>query len=220
MFDVDAAAGEGPLARLPAEVRTRLLQGHTLVRAAAGQPLHRPGDVEGLHLVGDGLVRVSLASEQGRQVTVCYSRRGDVLGVPVHVSGAAPVRAHAITDAVIISARPDALLRAARQDPNVAMWIAEQLAHRVDDLLQEMAINAFWPVRRRLIRHLLDLAADEQDGDALVARVSHQDLADHVGTVREVVARTLADLRAESLIHTNSDGITLRDPIALAQETH
>jgi hypothetical protein len=42
--------------------------------------------------------------------------------------------------------------------------MADELAVRVNGLLEELAMNVFWPVRRRLARHLLDLAADEQQG--------------------------------------------------------
>jgi CRP/FNR family transcriptional regulator len=215
--DVRAAAADGPLARLPAEVLTRLLDGQTVIRAAAGALLYRPGEVAGLHLVTDGLLRVSMASEEGRQVTVRYARRGDVLGVPVTVSGSAPVSVHAVTDAVTVSTRPGTLPVLAQRDPRVGLWMAEELAARVDGLLQELARNTFWPVRRRLARHLLDLAANAQDGQDLVVRASHQELADHVGTVREVVARTIAALRADGLLATDGQVIRLLDAHALAE---
>jgi len=77
-------------------------------------------------------------------------------------------------------------------------------------------MNAFWPVRRRLARHLLDLAANEQRGQMLLVRASHQELADHVGTVREVVARTLTAFRSAGFIGSNPEGIRLLDPHALA----
>ncbi len=220
MVDLRAAAAEGPLAKLPPEVLTRLLDGHTVIQIAAGGVLYRPGQSAGLHLVVDGLVRVSMVSEEGRQVTVRYARRGDLLGLPVIVSGAAPVYAQAVTDAVAVATRPGVLPQLARRDPRVGTWMADELAVRVDGLLQELAMNAFWPVRRRLGRHLLDLATEHQQGELLLVRASHQELADAVGTVREVVARTLAALRADGLIASGPDGIRLLDPHALARLPH
>lgn len=219
LLDARAAAAEGPLARLPSEALTRLLDGQTVVRAAAGGILYRPGEGAGVHLVVDGLIRVSMVSEEGRQVTVRYARRGDVLGVPVTVSGSAPVYAQAVTDSVVVATRPGLLPDIARRDPRVGLWMAEELAARVGGLLQELAMNTFWPVRRRLARHLLDLAANAQQGDTLLVRASHQELADHVGTVREVVARTLRSLRADGYIAADADGIRVTDPEALAHLT-
>jgi CRP/FNR family transcriptional regulator, cyclic AMP receptor protein len=215
--DVRDAAAAGTLSRLPAEVLTRLLDGQTVVRTAAGGVLYRPGEVAGLHLVVTGLLRVSMTSEEGRQVTVRYARRGDVLGVPVAVSGSAPVSVHAVTDAVAVSTRPGVLPVLAQHDPRVGIWMTEELATRVDGLLQELARNTFWPVRRRLARHLLDLAATAQQGGDLVVRASHQELADHIGTVREVVARTLGSLRADGYLVTEDHVIRITDAHALAE---
>jgi CRP/FNR family transcriptional regulator, cyclic AMP receptor protein len=216
MLDVRAAAAAGPLARLPADVLTRLLDGHTVIQVAAGGAFYRPGEMAGVHFVVDGLLRVFMVSEEGRQITVRYARRGDVLGVPVTVSGSAPVYLHAVTDAAAVSTRPGVLTQLARRDPRVGTWMAEELAARVNDLLDELAMNAFWPVRRRLGRHLLDLAVNEQKEQMLIVYASHQELADAVGSVREVVARTLASFRASGYVATHTGGIHLLDPFALA----
>jgi CRP/FNR family cyclic AMP-dependent transcriptional regulator len=217
VVDPRAAAVEGPLGRLPAEALTRLLDGYTVIQSAAGGMLYRPGESAGLHLVVEGLLRVSMVSEGGRQVTIRYARRGDVLGVPVIVSGPVPVYVQAVTDALAVATRPGVLPQLAQRDPRVGIWMTDELADRVNDLLQELAMNAFWPVRRRLERHLLDLAADHQQGEALLVLASHQELADAVGTVREVVARTLAGLRADGHISSGPDGIRLFHPHRLAQ---
>jgi CRP/FNR family transcriptional regulator, cyclic AMP receptor protein len=212
----DVAAG-GPLGRLPPEVLTRLLDGLTVIRVAAGGLFYRPGEQTGVHFVVDGLVRVSMTSEEGRQVTVRYARRGEVLGLPVVVAGSAPVSAQAVTEAVVVATRGGVLPELAQRDPRVGVWMAEELAARVDGLLHELAMNTFWPVRRRLGRHLLDLAVDAQKGEELIVRASHQDLADHIGSVREVVARTVAGLRADGLVRTDGQHrIRLLDPHALA----
>lgn len=215
--DVRTAADAGPLSRLPADVLTRLLNGLTVVRVSAGGVFYRPGEPIGVHLVADGLIRIYMASEEGRQVTVRYARRGDVMGVPVAVTGSAPVSAQAVTDATVVATRPGVLSSLAQRDPRVGLWMADELAARVDGLLHELAMYAFWPVRRRLARHLLDLAADAQQGGELVVGASHQELADHVGSVREVVGRIVAGMRDEGLLATDSAGIHLLDPHSLAQ---
>jgi CRP/FNR family transcriptional regulator, cyclic AMP receptor protein len=73
-------------------------------------------------------------------------------------------------------------------------------------------------VRQRVIRHLLDLAAQSQQGRPLIARVSQQELTDAVGSVREVVARILRDLRGEKLVTTVENGLTLLNPDRLSTE--
>src|SRR5215207_11121223 len=118
LVDVEtrAAASAGPMSRLPPAAFNRLLDGHRVVRIEAGGIHYRPGDTAGAQLVVAGLIRVSMASEEGRQITVRYARRGDVLGLPVAVSGSAPVHAQAVTDAVVLTTRPSLLFELAEQD--------------------------------------------------------------------------------------------------------
>jgi CRP/FNR family transcriptional regulator, cyclic AMP receptor protein len=52
-----------------------------------------------------------------------------------------------------------------------------------------------------------------------VARLSQQEPADHVGTVREVVVRILRELRDQRLIRTGRDEIVLLDPAELHART-
>jgi CRP/FNR family transcriptional regulator, cyclic AMP receptor protein len=211
-----AAVEVGPLGDLPVPVVERILGEATLIRASAGTTLYHPGDPVGLHLVVAGLIRVALTSAEGRQVTVRYARRGEVLGAPIVVAGSVPVTAHAVTDAAVARTPPDLLTALARNDSRVALWLAEELSRRVRGLLDELARNTFFPVRARIARHLLDLASSSQRGAALEAQVSQQQLADAVGSVREVVTRTLAGLRIEGLVDTERDRVRITDPHGLA----
>jgi CRP/FNR family transcriptional regulator len=68
--------------------------------------------------------------------------------------------------------------------------------------------------------HLLDLASAQQPAQGrLVARVSQQELADAVGSVREVVARVLRDLRLRGLLATAPDSISILDPAGLYDQS-
>ncbi|MGY1712204.1 Crp/Fnr family transcriptional regulator [Geodermatophilus sp. SYSU D00758] len=211
-----AAVEAGPLGDLPVPVVDRILADATLVRASAGTTLYHPGDPVGLHLVVAGLIRVAMTSPEGRQVTIRYARHGEVLGAPIVVAGSVPVTAHAVTDAAVARTPPDLLAALARNDSRVALWLADELSRRVRGLLDELARNTFFPVRARIARHLLDLATGTQRGTQLEARISQQELADAVGTVREVVTRTLAGLRTEGLVETERDRIRITDPQGLA----
>jgi CRP/FNR family transcriptional regulator len=48
--------------------------------------------------------------------------------------------------------------------------------------------------------------------------VSQQELADLVGSVREVVSRALRDLRAEGIVGVTRSGITVLNPSRLAEK--
>jgi CRP/FNR family transcriptional regulator len=86
-------------------------------------------------------------------------------------------------------------------------------------VLEELSGDVFGSVRQRVARHLLDLADRREATASLVARASQQELADAVGSVREVVARVLGELRRQGLIEPGPGGIRLLDAQGLFTQT-
>jgi CRP/FNR family cyclic AMP-dependent transcriptional regulator len=63
------------------------------------------------------------------------------------------------------------------------------------------------------------LAASRPASDGrLAALVNQQDLANSVGSVREVVARILHELRAASLVRTSPGRVEILDPVRMSLE--
>jgi CRP/FNR family transcriptional regulator len=163
---------------------------------------------------------VYLSSAGGRQVTVRYARPGDVLGIAVLVGGPASTGVQMVEQSSVFRISARVLTEAARRDPRVSWAIAEELNRRLYEVLEQTAVNAFGSVRQRVSAHLLDLASDRQHpGGRLVARVSQQELAEAVGSVREVVARALRDLRVAGIVATSADSVVILDPARLYAES-
>jgi CRP/FNR family transcriptional regulator len=163
---------------------------------------------------------VYLSSPGGRQVTVRYARPGDVLGVAVLVGGPANTSVQTLEKSSVFRISARTLTAAARQDSRVSWAMAEELNRRLYGVLEQTAVNAFGSVRQRVAVHLLDLASDRQRPDGgLVANVSQQELADAAGSVREVVARALRDLREAGILATTADRIEILDPAGLYEES-
>jgi CRP/FNR family transcriptional regulator len=104
----------------------------------------------------------------------------------------------------------------AEVDGRVGWEFVEEISLRVQDAYATLAASCFGSMAERVGRQLLDLAAEDPVAQRLVARVTQQNLADGVGTVREVVARTLAQLRAVGLIETHTGEVLILDPERLA----
>jgi CRP/FNR family transcriptional regulator, cyclic AMP receptor protein len=101
--------------------------------------------------------------------------------------------------------------------------LLRELADRALSYIHEIAGSAFTTVRQRVARHLLDLVAQEvrvtgEPQPVLTVPVTQRQLAESVGTVREVVVRVLRDLREAGVIRTHADHIDVVDPIRLSQE--
>jgi len=200
---------------LPEDRQAWLFEDGLRLDIAPGSVVYREGEPPRLALVVEGLVRVYLTSPDGRQITVRYARPGSILGLATAVVGPTNVGAQVLTATTILALSVDRVRRLGHSDAEFAWAVADELGQRLTEVLTAFAGSAFDSVRQRIARHLLDLAAEHQEGATLVARVTHQELADAVGTVREVVARVLRDLRELGLIETRRDGIVLLDPAGL-----
>jgi CRP/FNR family transcriptional regulator, cyclic AMP receptor protein len=193
--------------------------GGILVDFSAGAAVYTEAETERFGVVARGLLRVYMHASDGRQVTVRYVRTGDLLGAPALVGGPAPVFVQALTGSAVYFMDVARVKRLVREDAAVAWCFAVESVQRLYDVLEELAGNTFATVRQRVVRHLLDLAASGPIADGhLAAIVSQQELADCVGSVREVVARVLHDLRAASLVRTSPGRVEILEPMKLSLE--
>jgi CRP/FNR family transcriptional regulator len=207
----------GFLAALPPAAAERLLAEAIRINVPAGSVVYRDEELPQLLVVVSGLLRIFVSSPDGRQVTVRYAHSGDVAGLALVVGGPAPMSIQAMTPALLVALRTDTLRELLATDPGIARACAEELSRQVHQLLVDVAEQAFLPVRQRLVRQLLVLA---QRGPRrhLVVAASQQELADAIGSVREVVTRTLHQLHEERLVRVGRGGILLLDPLRLSDE--
>jgi len=216
---VTAMAGSF-LGGLPLELVGELLSAGVRTDHPAGATIYRQGEAPRTFLVVHGLLRVYMSSPDGRQVTVRYARGCDVLGVAVLVGGPADVGVQTLARSSLYRLDAAALATAARRDGRVGWALAEELNRRLYENLRQTAVNAFGTVRQRVALHVLDLASAQLSGGGeLVASVSQQELAEAVGSVREVVARVLRDLRRAGLVATGPGGVRVLDPAGLHDQT-
>jgi CRP-like cAMP-binding protein len=162
-----------------------------------------------LVLILDGLVRVYRTSRSGREVTIRYARRGDILGLPSVVAQVSPAAAQAVVPTRVVAMSAQVLRSRAQRDSQLAWAMAEEMAGSLFNIQERLAHNVFAPVRSRVARYLLDVATPTGPGH--VAAASYEDIAGAIGTVREVVARTLAALRDDGMIRRTEEGIALID---------
>jgi CRP/FNR family transcriptional regulator len=218
--EVESALTDSFLGALPRDFVSGLLERGVSTSYPPGTTIYRQGAAPRTLLVVSGLVRVYMSSPDGRQVTVRYARRADVLGIAVLVGGPADVGVQTLASTSVFGIDAATLADAGRRDGRVGWALAEELNRRLYENLEQTAVNAFGTVRQRVALHVLDVASKQQGpGESLVAAVTQQELAEAVGSVREVVARVLRDLRASGLVATTPQGLRILDPTGLHDQT-
>jgi CRP/FNR family transcriptional regulator len=216
---IEAAFALGRLGRLTPSVRDELVRGAVLTAIPGRTVLPYDSGSQVLALVVDGLLRTYATGVDGRQITLRYSRPGALVGAAsLYAKNEVFLQMQALIDTTVLLIRPDRARSLAGRDASVADVLLHELAERTSAYMALMTATGLSPLREKVVRHLFDLAA-EGEGGGLVARLTQQELADHVGSVREVVARILRDLRTEGLIATSRDQIVVVDPSALHART-
>ena len=192
-----------------------LLVDATQTTMSAGSIIHREDEVAPhVEILVRGLVRVHVTAPDGRTLTIRYCRPGALIGVAtLYATGSSrPFAVQALVDSEMLRLRPAVVRRLADREPQLTTALLTETSERVLGFIAELSDTVFSTVRRRVARHLLDLASEQQQGAQLVARVSQQELADAAGTVREVVVPVLRELRHAGLVQTERRGITLLQP--------
>lgn len=188
-----------------------LLRGSQTIDVSAGAPIFAsPGQATRIGMVLMGTARSFITASDGRQLTVRYARRGTLVGRYSDRSGDhAPLAVQALTDCTILEFDRDQFSTAAVTHISVANSINLELARRLEDVYAMVGDSAFGSIRQRLTRHLLALASEGDVETTFIASMTQQQLADAIGSSREVVARELGRLREEGLVRTTPGEIEL-----------
>lgn len=172
----------------------------------------------GLFIVEQGVVKISRVSLEGREYIMHLSEPGDTFNdVATLDGGPNPAHATAHTDVVLWRIDREAVQRLARAHPDLAWALIEDLAGRARlmvTLLHDLAMRS---VRGRLARLLLQ-EAESRDTDIVQRLLTQEEMAARLGTVREMVGRTLRSMANDGLIQFDRHRIVILDPQRLAEE--
>ena len=191
------------------------------LRVPAGQLFHRVDDPPAytLGVVVSGLARVYAMSPEGRQATIRYIAAADVFGLPFVLApelfgdGPSLWGVRALTDCHIVQLSPSRFREVASRDAANIWPLCTEIVRTMMGTYDILTKDVFQPVRARVARHMLDLA--ERDAGQLVVAASQQDIADAIGSVREVVSRATIWLRDEGFIRRSGRVYVLDNPAGL-----
>lgn len=212
-----SASGRGLLAALRPELIEQLVGSASPMRYPKHSNLYLDGSANGA-LVLSGLLRCCLAAPDGRQVTIRYSRPGDLV-IPLPGRHTLDVRVEVVETADVIHLDLLHVRAVAAHNAEIAMALHDEVCRRLPEAIGALAASAFLSVRSRVAR---DLVARAQVRGPVISGarlyLTNQELADATGSVREVVARAIQKLRQDRVIATRSGAITILNPQSLANE--
>lgn len=184
---------------------------------SAGETLFYEGEAcKGLHIILQGRVRIYKSSSSGREQVLAVNNPGDTIAeLPVFDGGPYPASAAAIEEVEIAFISRKDFQAYCLDHPEVALKVLAVVGSRLRRLVGIIEELSFTTVRQRLVSVLIRLA--QSDGKKTAGGVefqlpgSHQELANQLGTVRELVSRNLMRLQAEGLLEVDARRIVIKD---------
>ena len=184
-----------------------------------------PGDpAERVYLIRRGAVRLSRVYETGEEITVALLRENSLFGVLSLLTGHRSDRfyhAIAFTRVELVAAPAISVRNAIEQDASVGLLLLQGLSSRVLQTETMIETLTHRDMSSRLASFLLVLCRDfgvpGEKGVTIDLRLSHQAIAEAIGSTRVTITRLLGELKSSSLLAIDRKKITIFDPIALAK---
>jgi CRP/FNR family transcriptional regulator len=183
-----------------------------------GEVLFLSGEAaKGLFVVLRGKIRAFQQDEDGREQVMHVDAAGAVLGdVPVFDDGPYPVSAIAEVNADVLLIEKSDMRGLCAKYPSLAMAALKLLAAKVRKHANLVEALSFHDVRQRLALFLL---TEAQSASFFSVRspmpfrlpLSNHEIANRIGSVRDVVSRSLARLKHEGLIAMEDREVTILD---------
>ncbi len=191
-----------------------------------GKTIFFPGDpAERVYFLVKGAVKLSRVYEAGEEITVALLRENSVFGVLSLITGHRSDRfyhAVAFTSVELLSVPIEQVEKALKEDPELPMVLLRGLSSRI--LQTEMMIEtlAHRDMGSRLVSFLLILCRDfgvpGTNGITVDLKLSHQAIAEAIGSTRVTVTRLLGELRDQNMIYIHKKRITVHNPMVLSQQ--
>ena len=198
------------LADLPPPAQARLLAQAAWMRVPAGATLFDDHQVcEGFPFVVDGSVRVIKASSSGRELPLYRVSVGETCVISSSCLLAAEeynARGVAETDTLLMLL-PKPVFDELMAEPAFRSFVFHLFAERIAGLMQLIEEVAFRKLDQRLASVLL--------GKGRVLHLTHQQLADELGSVREIVSRLLKGFASQGLVRLGREQVEILDAAGL-----
>jgi len=170
----------------------------------------------GLHIIADGRVRIFKTSAGGREQVLAINEPGEsVAELPVFDGGLYPASAIAIEDTKIAFISQRDFQGFCLEHPQVALKMLAVVGARLRRLVGIIEELSFATIRQRLVAMLIKLAHSQgtptAEGIEFQLPATHQELANQLGTVRELISRNLMRLQAEGLLLVDARRLVVKD---------
>lgn len=181
---------------------------------------------QGVYVVLEGEIKLSLNSSDGRRLSLAIARKGEILGMASTLAGSPyDVTAETLYPAKVAHIGRREFLHFLTRHPEAYQVVIEELSRSVTkacDQLRTVGLSATAP--EKLARLLLDWSdggqATECGGRRFRFSMTHEEIGEFIGASRETVTRTLSSFKHRHLVDFKGSMMTIPNRNALANYAH
>ena len=177
-------------------------------------------DPRGVFVLCSGEVKLSISSSGGKTLILKIAKPGDVLGLMATVTGNPyEVTAETLHPCQVLFVRRDDFLRFIARHPEANQEVIRQLSSAYQgacEQLRTVGLSASAP--EKLARVLLDWSAEgkaTKQGMKVTLPLTHEEIAEFIGTTRETVTRTLSEFKSRQLVALQGSTLMVSNRAAL-----
>lgn len=174
-------------------IERKIPKGHTIVEEGLS------GDY--MYILSEGEVKVTKLSGDGREKILELLGPGAFFGEMSLLDNAVrSASVKTLSETRILALSRSDFLKELRHNPDLAMAVIQELTHRVRQMDEQASSLSFQRVKERTMGLLIRLAkgtAERPDGRCATPTLTHQQIADMIGTSRETVTRIVKRLKED-----------------------
>jgi CRP/FNR family cyclic AMP-dependent transcriptional regulator len=198
----------------PAELE--LLEHHMVTRSFKKNTIiiNEGDEASTFFIIITGAIKVFLSNEEGKEIIINAQGPGDHFGELALLDGA-PRSASVITtekSTIGVISKED-FHHVLSRNTDLALNLIRELTRRVRFLSDNVRTLALMDVYGRVAKVLLSMAQEEDGKMVIHNRPTQQDIANHIGASREMVARILKDLSTGNYITINGKRLTINEKL-------
>jgi CRP/FNR family transcriptional regulator, cyclic AMP receptor protein len=191
----------------------------------ARQVVYLPGDrAATVHFIASGRVKVSKVTRDGKELTLAYRTSGDFFGETCLLEGGPREEmVEAMENTTSVELDRTSLDHLLANNAPVAYPFARALIDRWRGLQAKVEQLVFKDVGSKLAELLLRLGSEHgiehRRGLVLGLKITHQEMANLIGSTRETVSLTLSQFKRKGYVHTEGRKVILADREGLRSMT-
>jgi CRP/FNR family cyclic AMP-dependent transcriptional regulator len=193
-----------------------LLENHMVTRSFRKNTIiiNEGDEANSFFIIIKGAVKIFLSNEEGKEIIINAQGPGDHFGELALLDGA-PRSASVITtekSTIGVISKED-FHRVLAKNTDLALKLIRELTRRVRFLSDNIRTLALMDVYGRVAKTLLSMAQEEDGKMVINNRPTQQDIANHIGASREMVARILKDLSIGNYITIDGKRLTINEKL-------